>query len=208
MSSETQGPSRKRYRKEVEQDLKDTELDNEDEDYVPYVSVKERRKQKLTKLGRISEIKMDEQKRQALQPADFSSDNNSSEAEHEAREQPAIEDLQAQINDGSTSLLLQHSKLKKIAEARQESERDKRLKEEERLLQSVKEHTALMGAAELAKGIQYEDPIKTSWKPPKLIEDKPSEYHDRYSAQWIFSTFMAIYGKESIEKDKSHEKNA
>ena len=37
---------------------------------------------------------------------------------------------------------------------------DKRLKEEEKILESVREHTALMGAAELAKGIQYLDPIK------------------------------------------------
>jgi ATP-dependent RNA helicase DDX41 len=26
-----------------------------------------------------------------------------------------------------------------------------------------------MGVAELAKGIQYEDPTKTSWKPPRYI---------------------------------------
>ena len=63
------------------------------------------------------------------------------------------------INNHS-SLLLQHSKLKKIAEGKQESEREKRLKEEEMLLASVREHTALMGAAELAKGVQYSDPIK------------------------------------------------
>lgn len=78
-----------------------------------------------------------------------------------------------------TSLLLQHSKLKKLAEARQESEKEKRLKEEEILLQSVKEHTALMGASELAKGIQYFDPIKTSWSPPRAIESQPEEYHAR-----------------------------
>jgi hypothetical protein len=31
----------------------------EDDDYVPYVPVKERKKQKLTKLGRISQVKKD-----------------------------------------------------------------------------------------------------------------------------------------------------
>ena len=34
------------------------------------------------------------------------------------------------------------------------------MKEEEILLASVREHTALMGAAELAKGVEYTDPIK------------------------------------------------
>lgn len=73
--------------------------------------------------------------------------------------------------------MLQHSKLKKIAESKQESEKEKRMKEEERLLASVQENTALMGAAELAKGIQYLDPIKTSWKPPRCIQSLPQEYH-------------------------------
>ena len=92
---------------------------------------------------------------------------NSSTAESETEKEISKE----------TSLLLQHSKLKKIAESRQESEKEKRMKEEERLLQSVQENTALMGAAELAKGIQYVDPIKTSWRPPRCIESLPQEYH-------------------------------
>jgi ATP-dependent RNA helicase DDX41 len=34
-----------------------------------------------------------------------------------------------------------------------------------------------MGAAELAKGIQYLDPIKTSWKPPKKISAMADSIH-------------------------------
>ena len=90
-----------------------------------------------------------------------------------------------------TSLLLQHSKLKKIAESIQVSEKEKRMKEEEGLLQSVQENTALMGAAELAKGIQYVDPIKTSWRPPRCIESLPQEYHDKYVVV-LFSFFNNI----------------
>lgn len=116
-------------------------------------------------MGRLTEVKED------LENAliDPSSSGNSSETNEE--------EILAKSKE--TSLLLQHSKLKKIAEAKQESEKDKRLKEEEMLLQSVKEHTALMGAAELAKGIQYLDPIKTSWRPPRMIEEKPQEYHEK-----------------------------
>ena len=40
---------------------------------------------------------------------------------------------------------------------------ERQLKEEEKILESVAEKKALMGVAELAKGIQYEDPIKTRW---------------------------------------------
>lgn len=59
---------------------------------------------------------------------------------------------------------------------------DKQLKEEERILQTVKEQTALMGAAELAKGIQYEDPIKTAWRPPRRILQMPAKRHERYGS--------------------------
>ena len=45
------------------------------------------------------------------------------------------------------------------------------------------ENTALMSAAELAKGIQYVDPIKTSWKPPSRILAKSEERHDRIRKQ-------------------------
>lgn len=45
--------------------------------------------------------------------------------------------------------------------AKKESAFEKQLKEEEKILESIAEKTALMGVAELARGIQYEDPIKT-----------------------------------------------
>lgn len=45
--------------------------------------------------------------------------------------------------------------------AKKESAKEKQLKEEEKILESVAEKKALMGVAELAKGIQYQDPIKT-----------------------------------------------
>lgn len=46
---------------------------------------------------------------------------------------------------------------------------EKQLKEEEKILESVAENKALMGVAELAKGIQYKDSIKTSWHPPRAV---------------------------------------
>jgi len=74
------------------------------------------------------------------------------------------------------SLLSQHTELKKVALAIKESAIEKQLKEEEKILESIAEKKALMGVSELAKGIQYEDPIKTSWKPPQCILNLPKEY--------------------------------
>lgn len=47
--------------------------------------------------------------------------------------------------------------------AKKESAKEKQLKEEKKILESIAGKKALMGVAELAKGIQYEDPIKTRY---------------------------------------------
>ena len=157
------GPPIKKYRRE---ESEEEDWQQDDDNGQIYVPVKERRKQKLVKLGRISELK--ETATASSHHMDHSTTSgNSSTAESETEKEISKE----------TSLLLQHSKLKKIAEAKQESEKEKRMKEEEILLESVKERTSLKGAAELAKGIQYLDPIKTSWRPPRCIESLSEEHH-------------------------------
>jgi ATP-dependent RNA helicase DDX41 len=63
--------------------------------------------------------------------------------------------------------------------AKKESAMEKQLKEEEKILESVAENKALMGVAELAKGIEYTDPIKTSWRPPRLVLHLSELRHER-----------------------------
>lgn len=46
-------------------------------------------------------------------------------------------------------------------------------------MESVAENKALMGVAELAKGIEYTDPIKTSWTPPKAVVALGEKRHER-----------------------------
>ncbi|XP_046590397.1 ATP-dependent RNA helicase abstrakt isoform X2 [Neodiprion lecontei] len=77
------------------------------------------------------------------------------------------------------SLLDQHTELKKLAEAKKESAMERQLKEEEKILESVAENKALMGVAELAKGIQYDDPIKTSWRLPRTVLGFDETRHER-----------------------------
>ena len=77
------------------------------------------------------------------------------------------------------SLLDQHSELKKKAEAVKENELERQLKEEEKILESVAEKKALMAVSELAKGIQYQEPIKTSWRPPRWATKLPESAHTR-----------------------------
>jgi ATP-dependent RNA helicase DDX41 len=174
-------PPVKRYRR-VEEEEKNSDQDDWDtgeDKHKPYVSVRERRKQKLVKLGRISAVQEAEKKHTFESLSSGNSSANEVTTEADEAEDLAKKEEEILAKSKETSLLLQHSKLKKLAEAKQESEKEKRLKEEDALLQSVKEHTALMGAAELAKGVLYVDPIKTSWKVPKSVENLPEEYHNK-----------------------------
>uniref|UniRef100_A0A034WDB5 RNA helicase n=1 Tax=Bactrocera dorsalis TaxID=27457 RepID=A0A034WDB5_BACDO len=151
----TEVPQTKRYRREENENNSDND---EDDAYVPYVPVKERKKQQLMKLGRIVQLASEA----STQP------KSSSENEGDEESQGANE-AELWGRKYNISLLDQHTELKKIAEAKKISAVEKQLKEEEKILESVTQQKALMGVAELAKGIQYEDPIKTSWRPPRYL---------------------------------------
>lgn len=141
-------PAKKKYRRNEEETMKN--LDSDD-DYVPYVPVRERKKHELVRLGRIAHI---------------AENANKSSSENESDNEQSQEVLGRKYN---ISLLDQHTELKKMAEAKKISAVEKQLKEEEKILESVAERKALMAASELAKAIVYEDPIETSWKPPRHV---------------------------------------
>ncbi|WAR21133.1 DDX41-like protein, partial [Mya arenaria] len=133
--------------------LKDASDESDDDNYVPYIPLKQRKKQQLRqaekRLGRVGLLKEQE---------------GGSTSEGGTSEGGAEEDEDETVNLGPkshVSLLDQHSDLKRKAEARKETAREKILKEEEKILESVAEKQALMAVSELAKGIEYTDPIKT-----------------------------------------------
>uniref|UniRef100_A0A8C7XEF5 Probable ATP-dependent RNA helicase DDX41 n=1 Tax=Oryzias sinensis TaxID=183150 RepID=A0A8C7XEF5_9TELE len=132
---------------------------SEDDDYVPYVPVKIRKQQMLQKMLRLRGKAVDEEQK---------------DSGEEQRDED--EGLGPRSN---VSLLDQHQHLKEKAEARKESAKEKQLKEEEKILESVAEGRALMSVKEMAKGIIYDDPIKTSWKAPRYILNMPETRHER-----------------------------
>lgn len=153
--SSSKEPARKKYRRH------DSESDSENDDkYVPYIPVKDRKKQQLLKVGRIIQL--------TAEASTSAAAKSSSENEHD-------DELNEEVwgRKFNISLLDQHTELKKLAEAKKVSAVEKQLKEEEKILESVAEKKALMGVAELAKGIQYEDPIKTSWRAPRYLIAMP-----------------------------------
>ncbi|MGH0139135.1 UNVERIFIED_CONTAM: hypothetical protein FKN15_068856 [Acipenser sinensis] len=151
LSPLTLGSLKNHLRAHVEDEEEQGSVESEDDkDYVPYVPVKLRKQQ----MGLTDEELRD------------------SGSEHRDDE----EGLGPRSN---VSLLDQHQHLKEKAEARKESAKEKQLKEEEKILESVAEGRALMSVKEMAKGITYEDPIKTSWKAPRFILSMPPARNDR-----------------------------
>lgn len=135
------------------------EESSSDDDYVPYIPIKQRKKIQLQEVEkRLGKVK----------PKEEEKSESSSEEEEDEDAGPKAH----------VSLLDQHSELKKKAQVKKETAKEKMLKEEERILESVAEKKALMGVAELAKGIQYEDPIKTGWTPPRYILSRPKHKHE------------------------------
>ncbi|KAI1305779.1 ATP-dependent RNA helicase abstrakt [Halotydeus destructor] len=163
-------PPIKRYRREESPKASDSEDDN----YVPYVSVKERMKQKMSRLG----VLKAEETGSPNSPYASGGDSQHAPASGNDDSQDAV-----QPRNINSSLLDQHNELKKVAETKKESDYEKLLKEEAKILESVKEKTALMAANELAKGIQYEDPIKTGWRPPRYIIERSEEKHEEIREQ-------------------------
>lgn len=152
----------KRYRRE-EVEEQESDIEKELEDYVPYVSVKDRKKKMLIKHSVIT----DQEKHQK-------DDADKNEEELELEKEQEKKALQAM------SLLDQHHVLKDQDDDEiKETETEKQLREEQKILESVAERKALMAATELAKGITYTDALKTSWNPPRYITAYSEERHQK-----------------------------
>ncbi|RUS68916.1 hypothetical protein EGW08_023324 [Elysia chlorotica] len=178
----------------------DNDSSDSDEEYVPYIPVKQRKKMEMLnlkkKLGQLDSIKEEELMKAESSGNDEQKEHTKklmlSDSEEESAAQKGVEDDDEDYDDpnggvseqdlgplAQVSLLDQHNVLKKKAEARKETQREKMLKEEMKILESVAEKTALMGVAELAKGIEYTEPIKTGWRAPKFVLEQPIDKWDQ-----------------------------
>ncbi|XP_037078213.1 probable ATP-dependent RNA helicase DDX41, partial [Pollicipes pollicipes] len=165
-------PPLKRYRRE-ESASSDSDID----DYKPYVPVRERKKEVISRLSRV--LQLQDEDRRSGRSSEAEKESDGAENQEKPQEEDGEEDIQAMARKANISLLDQHTELKKKAEAKKESDIEKQLKEEQKLLENVAEKRALMAAAELAKGIEYTEPIKTSWRAPSAVLEMPEARHAR-----------------------------
>ncbi|KAF2359880.1 DEAD/DEAH box helicase domain [Trinorchestia longiramus] len=156
-------PPVKRYRR----DESKVSSDEETEEFV-FIPAKERKKQRLRKLFK------------GPNEGDGSGRHDDQEGKEDEEEpEEEEEDAQELARKNNISLLDQHTELKKLAEARKESEIEKLRREEQKLLEAVAEKRALMGVGELAQGVQYTESLQTSWRPPDRVLAMDEARHER-----------------------------
>eukprot|EP00730_Choanoeca_flexa_P008536 TRINITY_DN1249_c0_g1_i1.p1 TRINITY_DN1249_c0_g1~~TRINITY_DN1249_c0_g1_i1.p1 ORF type:complete len:611 (+),score=174.19 TRINITY_DN1249_c0_g1_i1:99-1931(+) len=132
----------------------------DDDDYVPYVPVKERRQQRLERSRRARQQQSLEEKARA---------EKRKEREAQPKEGPGA----------NVSLMEAHGKLKREQGPYVQSDWDKQREQEEEILKNIRHAKELKSAEELAKGISYTEPLKTSWRPPRYLEELPKSHHDK-----------------------------
>ncbi|KAI8093127.1 P-loop containing nucleoside triphosphate hydrolase protein [Halteromyces radiatus] len=135
------------------QDSIDHTLDSDD-DYVPYVPVKQRRLEKIHKYAT--------QRRSAAPTLMDEQDD---------------EDAAAQARS-NMSLLDQIVEQKKQNLIPEKTEEEKRIEEERQIEEAQARHKALVSVQEAATGVHYTEPMKTSWSPPTYILEKGEERHE------------------------------
>ncbi|KRZ61115.1 ATP-dependent RNA helicase abstrakt [Trichinella nativa] len=158
------------YRRKTESES-DSLLATDDEDYVPYVPLKKRREQQLVKIGLLNRNSGTEGVGSTAKMVE----SESSTVDSAKKYGRTIE-----FERSAVTLLEQHTELKKQTESHKEDAIEKKLKEEEQLLESFAGRTALMAAAEIAKDVKYVEAIRTGWQPPRYVENLTYEQIVRF----------------------------
>jgi len=162
----------------------------EDSDgYVPYVPVKKRKEAELNKLldkklsrkadkpGSRQQHSTTTTNTSATRPSRKTRGlSNSLDGEGDDRANDDDEEEEEQQPSRSTTTLLQEAQVVKRKQAELDAfktEAQKKLEEERKVIEAIAaQKKKLGGAQELAKGVQYTEPMKTSWTPPSYIRNR------------------------------------
>ncbi|KAL5492551.1 hypothetical protein ACEPAI_3998 [Sanghuangporus weigelae] len=148
-------------------------LDNGEDDYVPYVPIAQRRQAKL------AAIKSRTLKDRADTP-------DRSAHEREQLEEENEEEKQKERERRERTLLLEAQDIhrKKAVEDAQKTEAERTEEADAAILAAIASRKKLASDLELAKGIQYTEPLKTSWRPPRFIRERPYETNQKIREQY------------------------
>ncbi|KAI0637294.1 DEAD-domain-containing protein [Trametes polyzona] len=148
-------------------------LDDEDDSYEPYVPVAQRRQAKLAKLTSWG-ANAEKDKAKRLQEEQEEKDDE--EREEERRREKARKER---------TLLMEAQEVhnRKAAEDAKKTEAEKAEEQDAEILAAIAARRKLASDLELAKGVQYTEPLKTSWRPPKFVRERSEEEHRRIREQ-------------------------
>ncbi|CAI2191247.1 1308_t:CDS:2 [Funneliformis geosporum] len=134
-------------------------LDLEEDEYVPYVPIKQRREVKLQKLA---------------------SQRRLPDSQKDSEVDDEIEESVKAGPKANVSLIDQAVEVKKqkMIEDSFKTDSEKKLEEERAIMEAVAQRKLLASDRELAKGIIYTEPMKTTWQPPRHIRERAQSVHD------------------------------
>lgn len=135
---------------------------------MPYVPVRQRkREQVVARSARARQLTLEEEQKRRRE-----------EEERRRKARPT------QGPQASKTLMDEFSRVRGLRKADEEDEIAKQLKEEAEIMKAITETKALMSVEELAKGVRYSEPIKTGWRAPKHIRERPQRITDLIRARY------------------------
>ncbi|KXS19782.1 putative ATP-dependent RNA helicase DDX41 [Gonapodya prolifera JEL478] len=138
---------RRRVEEEEENPWKDV-LEDAASNYTPYVPVKQRKQDAIGRLERhLNRSLVDD------------------------RAAPREDPVANAGGRPTMSLIDQAVEIRRKEQEKPKSEMEKQLEEEKQILEANAARTALKSSIEIARDIQYTEPLKTSWKPPRHVRD-------------------------------------
>ncbi|EJD08529.1 P-loop containing nucleoside triphosphate hydrolase protein [Fomitiporia mediterranea MF3/22] len=148
-------------------------IDDTVDDYEPYIPVAQRRQAKLAAIASRSLAgRAKSSKQSSLEP-----------------EQPDVDDAEEKQRERERkerTLLLEAQEVhrKKAVEDAQKTEVERNEEADAAILAAIASRKKLASDLELAKGIQYTEPLKSSWTPPRYIQARPKEVNQRIREQY------------------------
>ncbi|KAG8751864.1 hypothetical protein FRC12_012229, partial [Ceratobasidium sp. 428] len=145
-------------------------------DYVPYVPVAQKRQERIKRLEQLASTDESEARRRQREEAkrleeEADEERQADEAREEARRQRTLLDRAQEV------------KQRKAEEDAKKSELEKKEEADKEILDAIASRKKLVSDMELAKGIQYTEPLKTSWRAPKFVRDRAEEQNHKIREQ-------------------------
>ncbi|KAL9714917.1 DEAD-box ATP-dependent RNA helicase 35 [Leucoagaricus gongylophorus] len=142
-------------------------LDGNDDSYEPYIPISQRRQEKLAKYSSLGANTV-RQKAKRLQ-------EEQDEREDVLKEE---ENLREKARKERTLLLeAQEVQRRKVTEDAKKTEGEKAEEVDKEIFEAIRSRRKLVSDMELAKGIQYTEPLTTSWRPPRYVRDRTEQEH-------------------------------